>query len=107
MSSAYINAFLSKNKSVPNLTPFVVVHERPAELIQGGEPGDHYHVTAAQVASLLELIAVQFTEEQYTAILALLEGGGGGSSGYYEPAMVDGEIVTTILGDIVMVHVVV
>ena len=53
-----------------------LIHENPLQQIQGGAPGEHYHLTAAQHAR---------------------------ASFYAEPAMtISGEIITIRSGDIVM-----
>lgn len=84
--SAYNNNFMRKgNSEIPPLSPFVVIHEDPVQTIQGGAPNDHYHLTAAQVASVNEvpaLVAGQFI--------------------YREPMMIGGNLVTVLGGDLLM-----
>lgn len=48
--SAYNSGFVTGMNSIggSSLTPFIPVHERPEELIDGGSAGEHYHLTQAQ-----------------------------------------------------------
>jgi hypothetical protein len=48
--SAYKPTFISKTTNIPSIGRVVLMHEDPAQQIQGGSPGEHYHLTAAQVA---------------------------------------------------------
>lgn len=61
--------------------PVTIVHERVSEAIQGGAPGEHYHLTALEYANL---------------------GTGGGSGKIYEPLMASGELVLDPTEDIMM-----
>lgn len=60
---------------------FTIVHERPEESIQGGAPGEHYHLTAAEYTTL---------------------GAGVASGKIYEPLMAAGELVLNPEEDIMM-----
>lgn len=51
------------------------IHEAPAQLVQGGSPGQHYHLTAAQHL---------WAQKQY------------------EPLMIQGELVTLTSGDLLL-----
>jgi hypothetical protein len=75
---AYNSGFVTGTNSIGeggSLEPFVPVHERPAEQIQGGVPGEHYHLDAAEHELMQRLYEIG--ELKLTAI--------------YEP-MVEGQI---------------
>jgi hypothetical protein len=61
-----------------------IIHETAAQNIQGGSPGEHYHLT----------------EEEHAAVAALQ----GGALKLYEPVMdgTTGELAVTVDGDCLM-----
>ena len=77
---AYIGKFLRKQSKIPNLEARVLVHEDTEESIQGGIAGEHYHLSAAELAQALT-----------PAI-----------NDIYEPIMIGGALVTTVAGDLLM-----
>lgn len=82
MSGILRPSFIVKNSAGSSFTgEFTIVHERPEELIQGGAPGEHYHLTALEYANL---------------------GTGGGSGKIYEPLMASGELVLDPSEDVMM-----
>jgi hypothetical protein len=64
--SAYNSGFVTGTNSIggDTLTPFVPVHERPAELIDGGSAGEHYHLTEDQHTDTLAILAIEDIENK-------------------------------------------
>lgn len=82
MSGILRPSYIVKNSPGSSFSgDFTIVHERPEELIQGGAPGEHYHLTAAEHADLGAAIA---------------------AGKIYEPLMAAGELVLDPDEDIMM-----
>lgn len=79
------NNFIRKNTSS--------IHESLSQNIQGGSAGEHYHLTAAELANVQ-------TIPNLTARLAVVEIAI--AKPIYEPVMVSGELALTNSGDLLM-----
>ena len=56
--SAFKPSFIYRSKIYPFSGVYDLTHEKPEELIQGGSPGEHYHLTEAEHTGVQSLLTV-------------------------------------------------
>lgn len=97
MSSPYSTAFMQTGTVLGSSSGMVsseVVHERAAELIQGGSAGQHYHLTAMELSSISAIPGIVGAVSSTVA--------GASISLRDEPIMIGGAYLTVTNGDILM-----
>lgn len=99
--SAYNSGFVTGTNSIggSSLSPFVPVHERPEELIDGGSAGEHYHLTQAQHTATAAIAAIPNVATDLDDLLAV---GVTDILAIHEPVvegLVEGDFMYEVLAD--------